>query len=209
MVVPVRKLFLPAALVLLSASAPLRGIPALPERPASHVLDQARILTPEAVARLTTALQTAARDSSVEVYVMTVHAIEKDQLNPMGEALTRAWTKGAIGAVLLFDDQTGMVTIGTSEETDQKFSSLVLNMVLRDPLLAGRLKGLSPAKLERAALAVSEGLQALNAEATRKTRRRLFENCAVGFFLLLAIGLFTFRALKRPDTSDFDSLRDL
>ena len=158
--------------------------------------DPARVLTPEATAHLGATLQQAARDHGVEVYVVTFSAVEKGRLDDIGAKLTSAWTEGVVGAVLVFDDLTGKVTIGTSEETDRKFSPLVLNMRLREPLMAGRRKGLSPEKLERSAILIAEGLAMLNYEARRKARRRLIENVAMGLLVVVVGGFAITRALS-------------
>ena len=177
--------FLIVVAALLLSRALLAEDLSFPPAPASHVLDEAKVLQPEQIARLSAALLQAARDDDMQVYVATLYAVDKAKMAATGDAVTKAWTPGVVGAVLLFENQTGLVSIGTSTETDARFSELELNIVLRQPLMAGRKQGISPDKLEKAAYAVIEALHKLQSKARRERRWKWITN--LGMLALLGV----------------------
>jgi hypothetical protein len=179
---------LPAFAALALAGTTLAEELQLPPKPETHVFDKAKVFTPEQVERLSAALQKAAREDGIEVYVVTMPAVEKGQLAELGNAITKTWTKNAIGGTLVFEDQFGNVTVGTSEETDRRFTTLVVNMVLREPLLVGRKKGISPDKLERGAYSVVAALKSLVDKERRENRGKWIAN---GMMALVALGAGT------------------
>jgi hypothetical protein len=183
----------------LAVTSPAQDVP-LPPRPESHVFDNAKVFTPEQIARLAAALQKAAREDGIEVYVVTMPAVPKGQLAQLGDAITREWTQNAVGGTLVFEDQFGNVTVGTSEETDRRFTTLVINMVMREPLMVGRKKGISPDKLERAAYSVVASLKSLVDKERREQRGKWIANGLMALVALFAgtiIGLSSWSRRKR------------
>jgi hypothetical protein len=176
--------FLCALAALLLAGTTLAEDRQVPPAPPSHVLDEAKVFTPEQSARLSQALVKAAREDNIQVYVATLHSVEKAQLAILGEQITKAWTGKAIGGTLVFDDQYGDVTVGTSEETDRRFTPLVINMVMREPLMIGRKKGISQDKLERAAYSVVASLKSLTDKERQEQRGKWIAN---GLMALVAL----------------------
>jgi len=192
--------FLSALLTLMVAGVTLAQEIQVPPRPESHVSDQAKVLSAEQVERLSAALQKASREDGIEVYVVTMAAVPKGQLPEIGDAITRQWTANSVGGTLLFEDQFGNVTVGTSEETDRRFTSLMINMVLREPLMVGRKKGISPDKLERAAYSVVASLKSLVDRERREQRGKWMANFLMALVALFAgtiIGLASWNRRKR------------
>jgi len=192
--------FLSALLTLMVAGVTLAQEILVPPRPESHVSDQAKVLSAEQVERLSAALQKASREDGIEVYVVTMAAVPKGQLPEIGDAITRQWTANSVGGTLLFEDQFGNVTVGTSEETDRRFTSLMINMVLREPLMVGRKKGISPDKLERAAYSVVASLKSLVDRERREQRGKWMANFLMALVALFAgtiIGLASWNRRKR------------
>ena len=192
--------FLSALVALTFAGTTLAQEVQLPPRPESHVFDKAKVFTPEQIERLTVALQKAAREDGIEVYVVTMPAVPKGQLPQLGDAITKEWTKNAVGGTVLFEDQFGNVTVGTSEETDRRFTELFINMVLREPLMVGRKKGISPDKLERAAYTVVASLKSLVDRERRERRGTWITNGLMALVALFAgtiIGVSAWSRRKR------------
>jgi hypothetical protein len=192
--------FFSALMALMLAGTTLAQDWEVPAKPESHVLDAAKVFTPEQTARLSAALQKAAREDGIEVYVATLHSVPKGQLDQMGDMITRAWTAHSIGGTLLFEDQYGNVTVGTSPETDRRFTTLVINMVMREPLLVGRKKGISPDKLERAAYSVVASLKSLVDKERRERHGKWIVNSLMVIIAIVAgtiIGVASWSRRKR------------
>ena len=69
--------------------------------------------------------------------------------------------------------------------------------------MAGRRKGLSPAKLEQAAYSVTGILRSLKADATRSARMQLLENFVLGVVVLVVAVFGVVSAWgKREDPPD-------
>lgn len=169
-----------------------------PPAPEGYILDQGHVLTPEITERLGTELKNLAITEDMHVYLVTVHSVGKDKLDAMGAKLVEAWCGGKIGAVLCFDDEMGWVTVGTSALADEHFSSVVLNMVLRDPLLANRKKGMSRDKLERATMTVVEGFLNLKRKEARSAHRQKLLALAMGGMVLIVVVLGAVSYFSKP-----------
>jgi hypothetical protein len=177
----------------------------LPPAPENHVLDEAKLFTPEQTARLSAALVKAAREDHIQVYVATLHAVERGRLAAIGSAITRAWTGNAIGGTIVFDNQYGEVTVGTSDETDRRFTPLVLNMVMREPLLMGRKKGISPDKLEHSAYTVVAALKSLIDKERQERHGKWVANSLMALVALVGgsiIGVAAWGRRQRELTAD-------
>jgi hypothetical protein len=197
---PAQARFLPVVLALvLAGTAPAQEMP-LPPKPAGHLLDQAEVFTPEQRARISAALTKASREDGVEVYVLTLHAVPKGQLQYLGADVTRAWTANAVGGTLVFEDQFGNVSVGTSDEADRRFTTLVINMVMREPLMMGRKKGISPEKLEHAAYSVVASLKSLVDKERNERHGKWITNTVMAIVVIVAgtvIGMVSWSRRKR------------
>ena len=101
------------------APAPASTAPEeVPPKPPSHILDDLHVLRPDMTADLSARLTAAAREKDVHVFLITVQRRKHEDLEKLAARLTKTWTKGLIGAVVAFDDDTGSMTIATSERLD-------------------------------------------------------------------------------------------
>lgn len=174
----------------------------VPERPSNYVLDQGGMFTPEVAHRLSASLKACAKEYDIHIYVMTVPTLQvmpsrvREKLEELGAAVTESWTKDKVGAVIVFDNEAGWVTVSASDEAERVFSAVAINMAFRKPLLDSRKKHLSPEKLEAAAMVLVNGMTELRIKANQEARRQkiaLFTVASIGFGLLIIIGVATFR----------------
>ncbi len=178
----------------------------------NHLLDQGHVFPPEIATRLSERLQATAREHDVHIYAVTLPTLQvmpsriKEKLDTLGTAATENWLKDQIGAVIVFDDEAGWVTIGFSDRTEREFSTVTLNALLKDPLIGMRKIRESPKKLEAAAVLLAQVLSDLKDEAVRANRRRaIVQNISIGILLILAglAALTSFRKHpKRTPKSD-------
>ena len=189
-----------ASLALLPvAPAPAEEPPALPPKPATHILDDLHVLTPAQTTALSARLIAAARDPGVHVFLLTVPRRTTDEMEALANELTKTWTKGDIGAVIVFDDDTGKSTIATSERVDRDFSTLEVNIVLHDQLLATASEsGLSRDKLVHTATIIATEFSKLKSKADRAAKGRFQNSLIIGAIALVGIGLAVFSALAKP-----------
>jgi hypothetical protein len=164
----------------------------VPPKPTDYLLDQGRVFPAEIAKRLQANLETCAKQHGIHVYVVTQPTLkvmpsrERDHLEQLGRAATEAWTKGEIGAVVVFDDEAGWVTVGASELAEERFSRVQLNMLMKDPNLEPRKKRASPAKLEQSAMVVVNGLIDLNAKYAQERKRQGFYRMIFGAIFVVA-----------------------
>lgn len=179
------------------------GAVEIPERPANHLLDQGHIFPPEVAKRLSDSLLACARDYDVHIFVMTVPTLQvmpsrvREKLDELGVTVTESWTKGLVGAVIVFDDEAGWVTVAASDEAEREFSAVAINMIFRDPLVETRKKHLSPEKLEAAAMVLVNGLTDLRIESNREASRHRKVRFVLGFMLGGALLIMLWRALQK------------
>jgi uncharacterized membrane protein YgcG len=182
--------------------------PLLP-RPQTHVLDQANVLLPEVAANLNAEFTKASQENSLNVYLLTIPNLKassvdrKAALENVADQYAAAWIQGT-GALILFDDESGLVSVAYSTEAKQLYSEVALDTQLRGPLEAAEISGLTREKLERASQSVLQVMEKLKRETVLKTPG---EHPAVkfigGFLLLLAIALVVHHSLNRqPPTLD-------
>jgi uncharacterized membrane protein YgcG len=176
--------------------------PLLP-RPQTHVLDQANVLLPEIAANLSAEFTKASQENSLNIYLLTIPNLKassvdrKAALENVADQYAGAWIQGT-GALILFDDQSGLVSVAYSTEAKQLYSEVALDTQLREPLQAAQTSGLTREKLDRASRSVLRAMEKLKHETVLKTPG---EHPVVkfigGFLLLLAIVLVVHHSLNR------------
>ena len=173
----------------------------VPPAPASHVLDQADVILPDVEARLSARL-VAARLQGVEVFVATVASLgvppskQASELEKLANKYCVAWSARKIGALLLFDDEGGLMTVVTSKEAETRFTSFLLEKEFREGLAKIPPDAISRVKLERSGTIVVETLSRLQAEASKSDRTKFIGNTIMGSLALLGIGLAVLSALS-------------
>jgi hypothetical protein len=172
----------------------------IPPAPASHVLDQADVILPDVEARLS-AQFLAARLNGVEVYVVTVRSLgvppskQSSELESRATRYCAAWCPKSVGALLLFDDEGGLMTVVTSKKAEERFTTFLLEKEFREGLAKIPPDVISRVKLERSGIVVVETLSRLQAEAVKSDRTKLIGNIVMGSLALLGIGLAIMSAL--------------
>jgi len=172
----------------------------IPPAPASHVLDQADVILPDVEARLS-AQFLAARLKGVEVYVVTLPSLgvppskQSSELESRATRYCAAWSPKSVGALLLFDDEGGLMTVVTSKKAEERFTTFLLEKEFREGLAKIPPDVISRVKLERSGIVVVETLSRLQAEAVKSDRTKLIGNIVMGSLALLGIGLAIMSAL--------------
>ncbi len=178
----------------------------IPPAPASHILDQADVILPDVEARLSARL-IAAKAQKVEVYVATVPSLkvlpskQSERLEKLAAEYCAAWVPRTVGALLLFDDEGGLMTVVTSKKAEERFTSFLLEKEFREALATIPPSAISREKLERSAWIVVETLCRLEAEAAKADRRQLIEGLVMGTLALLGIGLAIYSAVSGAKAS--------
>ncbi len=194
-------LLLGILLATLPARAAETPAPPIPPAPASHVLDQADVILPDVEARLSVRLL-AARPQGVEVFVVTISSLrvppskQAAELEKLANDYCVAWTPRKIGALLLFDDEGGLMTVVTSKEAEKRFTTFLLEKEFREGLAKIPPAAISRVKLERSGMIVVETLSRLEAEAAKSDRTKMIGNIVMGALALLGIGLAVLSALS-------------
>jgi hypothetical protein len=112
----------------------------------------------------------------------------KEKLEELGDIAAKKWLRDKVGAAIVFDNEAGWVTVALSDEAEKEFSSVAINMLLRDPVVATRKKGISPDKLEAAAMVLVNGLTDLKQKSEREYRRQArVRNAFLGLLVLAGI----------------------
>lgn len=177
----------------------------VPPAPASHVLDQAAVILPEVVARLSARL-VAAKAEGVQVYVATVPSLkvlpskQSERLEKMANSYCTAWAGQSVGAVLLFDDEGGLMTVVTSKAAEKRFTTFLLEKAFREELAKIPPSAISREKLERSGWIVVDTLARLEKEAARRDRSQLIGNVIMGALALLGVSLAIFSAVSGTST---------
>lgn len=178
----------------------------VPPVPASHVLDQADVILPDVEARLSAQLL-AARLKGVDVFVVTISSLrvppskQAEELEKLANRYCAAWSAKKVGALLLFDDEGGLMTVVTSKEAEERFTAFLLEKEFRDGLAKIPPEVISRVKLERSGMIVAETLSRLQTEAAKGDRTKLIGNIVMGALALLGIGLAVMSALSGNKTS--------
>ena len=171
----------------------------VPERPADYLLDQGGIFPPEMAQRIVKALKACARDYDVHIYVMTLPTIKvmpvrlREKVEELSKETRAQWLKGQVGAVMIFDNEAGNVTMGASAEAMKVFSPLTVNTVFKDPKLHSKKKHSPPEMLAGSVTLLIQHFVDLrakvNEEARQRRNRQLAWGAGVGGLVLLGAGL--------------------
>ena len=166
-----------AATVLMLASAHLCTAVEIPPRPADHLLDQAHVFQPETAHRLVDALATRARQHDVHIYVLTLPKVGvmpshiREKLEEFRAAAEQTWLDGQVGAVVVFDDESGWATMGVSTDAQRLFSTVAIHLIFDDPQFEPTEKRLTPAKLEATAMTLANHFTDLKIKLDEETHR--------------------------------------
>lgn len=177
----------------------------IPPAPAGFILDQAGVLLPEATARLSARLTTA-RASDVYVYVVTFRTLgvlpskQEERLHFLAKDFAKSWAADKVGAMLLFDDEGGLMTVQFNPETDHRFATFAVEAALREPLGKIQQSGLARDKLEQSAYVIADTLIPLQEKWSKENHRQRIGNFIMGTIALLGIGLIIFSVLNKPKT---------
>ena len=176
-----------------------------PEKPAQLVADGAAVLLPERAAALNRYLMAGAKEKAITVYVLTVPTLgvpaagRKARLSELGHRYAEGWLKGALGMVMLFDDESGDAVVIASRETDRRFPPLLRQMALAEPLREiQRGEGLARDKLEGTAMALFTMLGQLREKADAAARRDRRVNYAMGAVVLAGVVLLLLGSRRKP-----------
>ena len=178
-------------------------VTSIPPAPASHVLDQADVILPDVEAKMSARLL-AARLQSAAVYVVTVSSLrvppsqQAEALEKLAGKYCAAWSPKQVGALLLFDDEGGLMTVVTSKEAEERFTAFLLEKEFREGLAKIPGDVISRVKLERSGIIVADTLARLQSEAAKGDRTKLIGNLVMGLLAVLGIGLAILSALSGP-----------
>ena len=183
--------------------APVAPPEPVPPAPAGFVLDQAHVLLPEAAARLSARL-TAASASDVRVYVVTVTSLhvqaskQSERLQERAREYANAWLSGKAGAIVLFDDEGGLLTLELTKETDRRFTNFAVEAKVKNAMDVTHQSGLARDKLELTANVVAATLTRYQADYDKATQRQRTANLIMGGVALLGLALALYSALTKP-----------
>lgn len=178
-------------------------VTSIPPAPASHVLDQADVILPDVEAKMSARLL-AARLQGAAVYVVTVSSLrvppsqQAEALEKLAGKYCAAWSPKQVGALLLFDDEGGLMTVVTSKEAEERFTAFLLEKEFREGLAKIPGDVISRVKLERSGIIVADTLARLQSEAAKGDRTKLIGNLVMGLLAVLGIGLAILSALSGP-----------
>ncbi|MEI8106244.1 MAG: hypothetical protein WCI46_00385 [Verrucomicrobiota bacterium] len=175
----------------------------VPPIPPSHILDLGNVFLPE-TAKLLSGDLTAAQEKGVSVYVVTIPSLkvlkskQSERLEQLANDYATAWLPKQPGAVLLFDDEGGLMTVVTSKEAEKRFSSFIIEMKFRQALAKIPPAAISREKLQRSAIIVAETLGLLEVDAAKADRRQWLSNLFMGLLALVGVGLAVYSYLSGP-----------
>ena len=182
--------------------APVEVTP-IPPAPASHVLDQADVILPDVEAKMSARLL-AARLQGVAVYVVTISSLrvppsqQAEALEKLAGKYCAAWNPKQVGALVLFDDEGGLMTVVMSKEAEERFTAFLIEKEFRDGLAKIPSDVISRVKLEHSGIIVADTLARLQSEAAKGDRTKLIGNIVMGLLAVLGIGLAILSALSGP-----------
>lgn len=174
------------AIILMLASAHLCAAVELPPRPADYLLDEAHVFQPGVAHRLVESLTTSAREHDVHIYVLTLPTVKvmpshiREKLEEFRAAAEQTWLEGQVGAVVVFDDESGWVTMGVSAEAQRVLSAVAIHLIFEDPQLEPTGKRLTPAKLEASALTLANHFTDLKIKLDDEARRQRTRHIVIG-----------------------------
>lgn len=210
-VVPVEGAGLPAPAEQIKEPVPPKPaeppvVEALLPRPSAPILDQTSVLKPEAAVELSAHLL-AARAQGVHVYLLTVPSLgvvpskQSEKLEALGERYAREWTNNVTGAVVVFDDEGGLMTVGISPEAKRRFSDFVIELAIQESMRQAPESGLARDRLVFASEVVTDALVKLEIKYRNDIGRQRKANIVMTLLALLGLGLViqsTLRGGKKP-----------
>ncbi len=183
-----------AACLLALIPASLSAAPVVPPRPENFLLDQGGIFPPAIAQQMMDALKQCAANYDVHIYVVTQPTLKampartRERFDELAKAARTQWLAGQAGAVILFDDEAGWVSMAASDEAKQVFSPEAVAAVFKDPQLQSKKKHSAPEKLEASVALLIEHFTKLRARANDEARhqnktRLMFGSIALGIVL--------------------------
>ena len=181
------------ALTLMLGMSRLCAALEVPARPADYLADAAGVFPPEATRRLLDSLKSCANEHDVQVYVMTVPTLKvmpsraEATLEELCASSVEKWTRDQVGAVVSFDDETGLATLRPSDEAERVLSSVALNIVFKDPRVQSGKKRVTPEKLEAITMVLVSELSDLKMKMKREAQRQ--QTMRAVFLCVLTVAL--------------------
>ena len=200
-----------ATVVLMFASAHLFAAVEVPPRPVDHLLDEARTFPTDKGQRLVDFLQTCAREHDVHIYVLTLPTLEvmpsriREKLEELRAATEKAWMKDQVGGVIIFDDESGWLTMGASAEAQRVFSTVAIHLIFEDPQLEPTAKRLTPDRLAAAAMTLAGHFTKLKIKLDEEAHRQRTRHIVIGaivFLGLLGIAGLVFKKRAAPGAAE-------
>ena len=187
----------PASALLLTFLIPARLALAIavPPKPDNHFLDQGAVFPAEDAREIAEALKKCAREQDVHIYVLAVPTLKvmpsrvEATLEELLKATREAWLKDEVGALIIFDDESGHATMAASEKAITEFFPVAINVLLQDPRLQSKAKRSAAAKLADTVTLLVEGFTGLRTRQKVEERKSevaqvVFASIAGGAVLL-------------------------
>lgn len=159
----------------------------LPPRPLDPVLDTARVFTPEMLVQLNNALSQEGRNFGIHIFMLTQVATEKGDVEAVAQQAAAAWLHGEFGAVLVFDDSIGRLSIEPSDEFTKRFHEFQLKSTLVPLMGDAKREKFSHDRLAQMAIAVAGALRTLKVHGEREVRILRVEQIAFAIFMAGAL----------------------
>lgn len=175
----------------------------VPPAPAGFVLDQAHTLLPAAAADMSARLTTAAA-ADVHIYVVTVKSLgvpasqQRDRVSKRAKEYAAGWLGDKVGAILLFDDEGGLMSIELSKGTDLRFTIFAVEAEMKAALSQISERELARDKIVLTSQIVTDALFKRQSVYVKGTHRQHIANLIMGGITLLGIGLAIYSALSKP-----------
>lgn len=203
------------ALILLHP-APAAARIEIPDRPPDYLMDRGGVLPPEKAREISAALNACARDYDIHIYVVTLPTLgvlpsrAREILDDILESAKSKWMEGRVGALLIFDYESGAASMAESEEARRVFSSIAMNLVFADPQFQPSRKTRSSDQLERAAKALIKHFSNLRRQAVEEEKRHranmmIFWGLAGGALLLVIAATVAKKRFPPPQSESSQS----
>src|SRR5205814_333727 len=116
--------------------------------------------------------------------------------------------KDTPGALIAFDDESGLLSVAWSKEAERQYSALELDLALSEPLLemrrggADRQKNLDREKLDRATKIVLDGMIYFHNRAASRARKLWLVGGGLAGVLLIGAGIEILLVLAKKNSSE-------
>lgn len=167
-----------------------------PPPPPGMVLDQAKVMLPEATVLLSKKLRAAAAERGIWVYIVTVRSLEvpsskqRERLANLAHFYRDDWLEKRVGVLFLIDDESGNAMLAASELANRDFPPLQRNLLLEKPLAAVNQQPLLRDKIEQTALVFIQVISKMQDDDRQTARREKITDWTMAAFTsacLLAI----------------------